>query len=502
MPSNEDSKVYHFLNIKFNCTHIFRTFLIIFACIGIVEVTFVAFSRMFYPFDLEWIEGLTVELVKRLTEGKPIYCSPTVEYIPMVYTPLYHYLGAFVSKIFGVGFAPLRAVSFVSFLLTLFVIYKIVFDITKDRFWSLIGIGLYSFSFACCGFWFDLARIDTFANFMLVVSFYFLLQEKNFATFLSALFAFFAFYSKQGNLIVTIFLLFPLFVENKKRGLIFLTYYLSFVIASTLVENYFTDGWYMFWNFFAPMSHRWEWSRLVTFWTTDMVQSYPIFFVLFGFWLAGSRNIKNLPKAKYFLFFFAGTILNSYFFRLHQGGFLNVLIPLATSISVLLPIFLNQFGQSFNISNGYKNATYVLALVQFIVLVYNPLLQIPNEIDETIGWGFINKIKNLEGEVFIPGHSFISRYAGKKSFTHYVRISEFLESKSKESKNFYKEFLQELREQKFSAIILDSDISLPEIDKYYFKAGQIIEEYGFYTVIGKSRPQELWFPKQNLTKEK
>lgn len=502
MPSNEGSKGYYFLNRKFNFTYIFRTFLIIFACLGIVEVTFVAVSRMFYPFDLEWIEGLTVELVKRLTEGKPIYCSPTVEYIPMVYTPLYHYLGAFVSKIFGVGFAPLRAISFVSFLLTLLVIYKIVFDITKDRFWSLIGIGFYSFSFALCGFWFDLARIDTFANFMLIVSFYFLLQEKNFATFLSALFAFFAFYSKQSNLIVTIFLLFPLFLENKKRAFIFLTYYLSFVIISTLVENYFTNGWYVFWNFFAPMSHRWEWSRLVTFWTTDMVPGYPIFFVLLGFWLIESYNIKDFPKAQYFLFFLAGTILNSYFFRLHQGGFLNVLIPLATSISLLLPIFLNWFARSSNISNGNRNAAYVLVLVQFIVLVYNPFLQIPNEIDKKIGWGFINKIKNLEGEVFIPGHSFISRYAGKESFTHYVRISEFLESKSNESRNFYEEFLRELREHKFSAIILDSDISLPAIDKYYSKVGEIIEGDGFYTAIGKSRPQDLWLPNQELRKEK
>jgi hypothetical protein len=494
MPSNYDSKSYHFPNGKFSFTQIFRAFLIILACFGIIEVTFVAVSRMFYPFDLEWIEGVTVELVKRLTEGESIYCSPTVEYIPMVYTPLYHYLGAFVSKVFGVGFVPLRAISFVSFLLTLFVLYKIIFDVTKDRFWSLVGIGLYSFSFAFCGFWFDLARIDTFANFMLIVSFYFLLREKSFAIFLSALFSFFAFYSKQSNLIVTIFLFFPLLLEDKKRALIFLAYYLSFVIVSTLVENYFTNGWYMFWNFFAPMSHQWEWSRLVTFWTTDVVPSYPVFFVLLGFWLVKSHNINDFPKSKYFLFFLAGTILNSYFFRLHQGGFLNVLIPLATSISVLLPIFLDWFAQNFNTPNNYRNATYVFVLVQFIVLVYNPFLQIPRKIDEKIGWEFIRKIKDIEGEVFIPGHSFISRYAGKKSFTHYVRINEFLESKSKESEDFYKEFLRTLREHKFSAIILDSDILLPEIAQNYYKSGQIIEGNGFYTVIGKSRPQDLWLP--------
>lgn len=494
MPSRNDSKSYHFSDAKFNLTRAFRAFLIIFACFGIIEVTFVAVSRMFYPFDLEWIEGVTVELVRRLTEGRPIYCSPTIEYIPMVYTPLYHYLGALVSEIFGIGFAPLRAISFVSFLLTLFVIYKIIFDVTKDRFWGLIGVSLYSFSFAFCGFWFDIARIDTFANFMLIVSFYFLLREKSFTMFLSALFAFFAFYSKQSNLIVTIFLFFPLLFEDKKRAFIFLTYYLSFVVVSTLLENYFTNGWYIFWNFFAPMSHQWEWSRLVTFWTTDVVPSYSIFFVLLGFWLVKSHNVKDFPKSKYFLFFLAGTVVNSYFFRLHQGGFLNVLIPLATSISVLLPILLDWFSRSFNISNGYRNAAYVLVLVQFMVLVYNPFLQIPRKIDEKTGWEFINRVKNLEGEIFIPGHSFISRYAGKKSFTHYVRISEFLESKSKESANFYKEFLRELRKQKFSAIILDSDISFPEIARYYYKSGQIIEGNGFYTVIGKSRPQDLWLP--------
>lgn len=494
MPSNDNSKRYYLPNGKFDFAKVFRAFLAIFACFGIIEVMFVAVGRMFYPFDLEWIEGLTVELVKRLTEGEPLYCPPTVEYIPMVYTPLYHYFGAFVSKIFGIGFAPLRAISFVSFILTLFVIYKIIFDITKNRFWGLIGIGLYSFSFAFCGFWFDLARIDTFANFMLIVSFYFLLREKSFATFLSALFAFFAFYSKQSNLIVTVFLIFPLFLDNKKRLFVFLAYYLSFVITSTLVENYLTNGWYIFWNFSAPMLHQWEWSRLVTFWTTDVMPSYPIFFVLLGFWLIKSRDIKDFHKAKYFLYFFIGAILNSYFFRLHQGGFLNVFIPLASSISILLPIFLNWFVGNFNTTNSYRNAAYILVFVQFMVLVYNPFLQIPKKIDKKIGWEFIGKIKNLEGEVFIPGHSFISRYAGKKSFTHYVRISELLASKTKESENFYKELLGTLREQKFSAIILDPDISLPEIAQYYHKSGQIVEGDGFYTVIGKSRPQDLWLP--------
>ncbi len=491
-PKNNRSQIWDF---EPRISKILRSFLTIFSVFGIVQVIIVAISRMFYPFELEWIEGLTVELVNRIIEGKSIYCPPSIEYIPMVYTPLYHYLGALVSKISGVGFAPLRALSLVSFLFSLFILFKIIFEITKDKFWSLVGIGLFSLSFAFCGFWFDLARIDTFANFMLILSFYFLLQKNASSIFFAAFSSFFAFYSKQSNFIVTIFLLIPLFFESKQRFLIFILYYIGLALVSTLAENYFTNGWYLFWNFLSPMAHQLEWSRLITFWTTDLIPSYPIFFVLIGLFLIGHFDLKECPKSEYYLYFLVGTFLNSYIFRLNYGGFLNVFIPLATSIAILFPVFLGQFVKRLNASNNSQNLAYVFVLVQFIVLFYNPFLQIPKKLDEKVGWEFISKIKNLGSEVFIPGHSYISRYGGKKSFAHYVRINEFLSNKGKERDGFYRELIASLSGHRFSAIILDSDISIPEIEKYYYKSGQIIKGKAFYTVVGKSRPQEIWLPK-------
>lgn len=56
-----------------------------------------AVLRVLYPFELEWMEGATVEHVLRVMEGRPLYVEPSLEFVPFVYTPLYAWLGALAS---------------------------------------------------------------------------------------------------------------------------------------------------------------------------------------------------------------------------------------------------------------------------------------------------------------------------------------------------------------------------------------------------------------------
>src|SRR6185369_17699979 len=51
----------------------------------------VSLSRITFPFELEWFEGLTIDTAYRLAHGLPIYGPADETYAPGLYPPL-HYL--------------------------------------------------------------------------------------------------------------------------------------------------------------------------------------------------------------------------------------------------------------------------------------------------------------------------------------------------------------------------------------------------------------------------
>jgi 4-amino-4-deoxy-L-arabinose transferase-like glycosyltransferase len=48
----------------------------------------------------------------RVLQHQPLYVPPQIAFIPFEYPPLYFWVSALVAKIVGIGFFPLRLVSF------------------------------------------------------------------------------------------------------------------------------------------------------------------------------------------------------------------------------------------------------------------------------------------------------------------------------------------------------------------------------------------------------
>src|SRR5262249_52665499 len=61
----------------------------------------VAVMRMGYPFELEWLEGITLEHVRRILAGQPIYVAPSLSFVPLNYTPLFFQVSAGVAAVLG-----------------------------------------------------------------------------------------------------------------------------------------------------------------------------------------------------------------------------------------------------------------------------------------------------------------------------------------------------------------------------------------------------------------
>src|SRR6476619_1878667 len=80
----------------------------------IASFVWIAISTVNYPFQLEWLEGGTVDVIQRVVTGRGIYVEPSLEYVPYVYMPLYYWLAALVTEVVGIGLLAPRLVSLVS----------------------------------------------------------------------------------------------------------------------------------------------------------------------------------------------------------------------------------------------------------------------------------------------------------------------------------------------------------------------------------------------------
>ena len=73
-----------------------------FQCIYVIS------SRIFYPYEIEWIEGGILQGVLRIVDGQPLYGAPGPDYVPSLYAPLYFYVSSLSVLIFGNGLPALR----------------------------------------------------------------------------------------------------------------------------------------------------------------------------------------------------------------------------------------------------------------------------------------------------------------------------------------------------------------------------------------------------------
>lgn len=478
-----------------NFKDIFRiTIICIFLTYSIVTLV-VMLLRIQYPYQLEWMEGGEIEHIKRLLEGKKIYVEPSLDFIPYIYTPFFYYIGVFISIFFDPGLYSMRLVSVISFLLSLFFVYKIVMHYTNDKFWSFVGLAIYVMSFSTTGFWFDNARVDTTANLFLIVAFYFLLKDQKKFIYLSALFSFIAFYTKQSYFVITMFLVIALFFHERAKGIKFLLFYFSLIFISTFIETIFSDGWYLFWNFYFPSTHHWIWNRAITFWTIDVLPFYSIALAsIFALFYTFSKRIFQ-SNIIYLIFLFFGCLLSAYVSRLHYGGYLNVIIPFVFPISVCFPVALWHFEKRFVELGKEVNIFNFLLLFQIFLLAYDPIFPIPREKDKLDVEQILKFAIDNGGETYLMGYNFVQNSFGLKSYPHYVLLNDLFISNVPQKNKLVQEFESSLRSKKFKAIILDEDLSLDYLDKYYVKTNTVFYHRVFNSKQSPYRKEVVWVPK-------
>lgn len=217
---------------------------------------FIALSRMTYPFTLEWMESGAFVQISRILARQPLYVRPSFEFIPQIYPPVYFYVSALVDTLFGNSFLSLRLVSIISTVGILYLIFILVRQQTKSYLAGILSAGLFCGTYQLSGYWFDIARVDSLALALLLLSVYLLLKNNPTASLLGGIFLALSCFTKQTMLIVAVILTIYCILPLRKNNIIFIgTAFLGY-IGGTVLLDWLHEGWYSYYIFQLPGRHR------------------------------------------------------------------------------------------------------------------------------------------------------------------------------------------------------------------------------------------------------
>ncbi|MBV8949755.1 MAG: glycosyltransferase family 39 protein, partial [Actinobacteria bacterium] len=193
------------------------------ALAGVVPIArylWIVAHRVAYPYELQWMEGGTVELVNRLIRGRSLYTAPTLRFTPWPYPPFYFLVSSALARVIGVGFLPLRLVSIAASIGVLLVIGVLVHGETDDRAAAVFAAGVYAATFRLAGAWADIGRVDSL---WLLLCLGAVLAARRAASWragaLVGVVFFLASFTKQDGLIVAAPVIVALVVARRRAGI-------------------------------------------------------------------------------------------------------------------------------------------------------------------------------------------------------------------------------------------------------------------------------------------
>ena len=453
---------------------------------------FLAWRLIPWPFELEWMEGGMLDHVHRLLEGGRLYGPPALDFTPFSYPPLYFHLAVLLGRLFGPGLALLRGISTLALLLTVLLIGQWTARESGSRHAGLLAGTLYLASYPVSGFWFGLARVDSLFLLLLLAGLCLLRCSRTLAGGLgAAILLVLAFFCKQTALIITlpVMVWLILFGEGPRRWLV-PAVWLILLGGGLWTLQRASDGWLFYYLFYLPGQHAPVLWRIHHFWIDYFFNPFPIATLAAGFSLFLGPGRLHGPRL-FWLAAAAGLIGGPWLASVPSGAFHNVAMPAHAALAILFALAVQRwFARAER-----PLLPWAAALLQLLLLLYNPCHHLPAPADRVAGEALVRRIAAVEGEVWFPSHGYLSRMAGKNGCAHRCALDDVLRGKDEPGRRrLVDEIDTALARRRFEVIITNDDWLVREIKGGYGEGETIFTRPClFWPLTGWQTRPEVWY---------
>lgn len=422
--------------------------------------TFVFLAGMRIPDQIEhdWLEGCLVTQVQRILAGLPLYAEPSIDYVPVLYGPLYPWVCAGVARVFGVGYETLRLVSFAATLGAMALIALLVRRMNGSWLAAWVAAGFYAGMYAITAFGFDNARVDSLFVFCALAAFLGMLSVAT-GGWPAALFtagsAACAILAKQTALLPMLGLC--LWALTRPDRMTRRTAWACAVaIAFTqVVAVWITDGWFVYYVYVVSGVHPMLKSNVEWF-----VRHFFLQRLIFGF--AASLLVLTLllrsrtdRRNAIFLLVLLLTMVAAGLVPLFGvGGYVNNLIPVAAALAVGAGLLFNQ---SRTLRGGVAVLSLVLLLGFAFQVRYPPSQGMPTAGQQAQTRRVSKVFEKMEGPVWAPCNGYVASLsaAGRTTHAFWPAMFDLMITPGPERELLRTSVTRALEEQRFAAVVLN-----------------------------------------------
>ena len=315
---------------------VLRLLLAALSALMVVLFVYTALRRMHFAFEYDWIEDGMLASVRHIRSGLPLYSAPSTTFTPYLYTPVYLYIAAAISRGMGISYATLRLLSMLSTLGCFAVIYLLVWHEARKHLAAIAAVGLFAACYPVFQGAFDLGRVDMLYLFFVLLAFY-VTRFGNPA--LAALLWVLAFQTKQGVLPIALLALCYDW-QRPRRVLLGLGSFVALLGASIFLLNVLSHGWYNYYVFHLAGGFGLVKAQATDFLRADLVRPCGIaLLVVFAAWLAAPPSLRSRALSFYTLGSL-GMVAFTGYLRAHRGANFNSLLPMYAWLAVLFGLAL------------------------------------------------------------------------------------------------------------------------------------------------------------------
>ena len=463
----------------------------------------VAFARFRYPFQLEWMEGGVLDHVQRVLHGQALYVPPSIHFTPFLYTPLYYYVSAGASWLFGLHLSTLRMVSIVSSIVAFAALYRLVWIETRDRWASLVAVGLLAACFQVSGAWLDLARVDSLFLALLLVGLVLVRQATSWRAIVVAGLVLAASYLTKQSAVLPMVAGVP-FVW--RRGRAFAAVYVATVGVvlggTTLWLDHATGGWFGQYTLHLAGQHAIATSEYLGFFTQDLLGPVGVGLLVGALGLIAYRRGDS---GRFWIPVTAGLLVASYTARLHTGGYSNVLLPAYAGVAVVLGLGLHALTRPSVLARHRVGVRLLLVatLAMFCALIYNPFREVPPASSTRAGNALVAELARLPGPVYVPSESWLLPRArpGAATTADPAAMGDILRAHLQGTNRTLARQLQDtIAHQAFGSVVVDRPAMYSYLPKnfteYYCKVDTLPRRDRLEPVTGtRTAPATVWIPR-------
>ncbi len=342
---------------------------------------YVAFRRITYPYDLDFIEDNMLMQAVQVSLGKPVYVPPNANFVPQVYMPLYTVLSGWIFKLIAPSYLTMRLLSFSATLFSAILIFLISRRLSNHTGIAFCAATLFLAGYRITGGWYELARVDALYIMLTLAGTALLIygRENRFKLPIAGSILALAFLTKQNGLFFALVVIGFLLFTIGWRAFAFAIPFALVSILPVLYLDQVSGGWFSIYVFKIAYLSPIDYQRVFVTLKDDLFGSMAGLTVMFmvatisSVWREGGKGILMEP----WNWFIGAALFISVAGRASVGGNRNNLMPAYTFLSVAPALAVREirlWRVRWQVRSG--SGLFVLIIVQFLLTSFIPKYQL------------------------------------------------------------------------------------------------------------------------------